>query len=533
MCMSFDLVIKNGRIIDGAGNPWYNADVYVRDGRIAEISRAYAGEAERVIDAKGLIVCPGFLDMHNHSEYGLLVNPRAESFIRQGVTTLSIGHCGFSPAPVSDRYKQEFMKLTVSPEGLGLDVDWHTYGEYFAKVEGNGTALNIRALVGHGTVRTAVMGVEDRDPNPDELDEMKTLIDQAFTDGVVGVSTGLTYVPACYSKTEEIVELCKVAAKYGGIHATHIRSGGDEGVDRKAGVQEAIEISEKTGVPVEIAHYTPAPPPRQEGYGPVEEARGRGVDVTFDAYPYDAGGTALSALLPSWVMDGGYAKMIDRIRRRDVRERIKKEQSPLLRQYGGDWSHFLITQLKSEEHEKYEGKTIEEIADAMGADPWDAVCDLLIKSNGIGSLVLLHLRYIEGVYNAYRHPAMMVGSDGRVAASYGVLNKRGHPRWYGTYPRVLGRYVREMKLITLQDAIRRMTSFPAQRMLIRDRGVLREGMWADIAVFNPETVIDMATYISPQLYPVGIEYVIVNGQVTIEEGEHTGALAGRVLRYKR
>jgi N-acyl-D-amino-acid deacylase len=517
--MVFDIVIKNGYIIDGTGKPMFKGNVYVKDGKITKIGDG-SEAGDKVINAEGLIVCPGFIDVHNHSDYTLLINGRAESFIRQGVTTINIGNCGHSPAPV----RLKGRRVTVM-WGLKVNINWSSLAEYFKRLEDTGIGINVRAMVGFGSIREAVMGFEMRDPTKDELDEMKAHIDSAFKEGAFALSTGLTYPPQCYSKTEEVVELAKVAAKHGGMYFTHTRGG-------EAGVKEAIEIGFKAKIPVQMSHYTPA---SKEGYAILEEARDKGLDVAFDAYPYTAGCSYMSGIyIPGWVHEGGVENMLKRLRDPEVREKIAYEwaRSPSGRWPNGSENKPLVAFVKEQRFKRYEGLTIDEVAEIMDLEPIDAMAALLIGNKNNVMRVGLFSRRPKAVIRAFQHPLMVVGTDGWSFAPYGKLNVgKPHPRCYGTYPKILGLYVRDLGILTLEDAIKKMSLLPAKRLLISDRGAIKEGYWADITIFNPNTVMDTATYRDPHRYPEGVEYVIVNGKVTVEMGEHTGALPGQVLRH--
>jgi len=538
--MVFDLLIKNGKIVNGTGNPWFKADIGIKNGKIEKIGRLDSADAEKIIDAEGLIVSPGFIDMHNHSDISVFFNPKLESTIRQGITTLVIGNCGSSLAPVNPATKDLFMKHIEAflPSDAELEVTWNTFEEYLNKLEEIEMAANIAPLVGHGTVRIAVMGFDDREPTAEELDEMKKLVAEAMEAGAFGMSTGLIYPPGVYSKTEELVELCKVVAKYGGIYTSHIRGEGGTLIEA---VKEAIYIGEKAGVPVEISHHKAAGKSNwgktKETLKLMEEARKRGVDVTCDQYPYRAGMTSLSAVLPPWVHVGGVEEMLRRLRDPKEREKIRRdiEQGlPGWENFVADcgWENIYISSVVTEKNKHLEGKNVAEIAKIKGKDELDAVCDLLLEEEGRVTIVLFMMDE-EDIVRVMKSPLQMVATDAWAVAPYGVLGAgKPHPRFYGTYPRVLGRYVREKKVLTLEEAVRKMTSFPAQKLGLRDRGLILEGMWADIVVFDPAKIIDKATYQNPHQYPEGIEYVIVNGKVVIEKGEHTGVLPGKTLRHR-
>ncbi len=520
--MVYDIVIKNGYVIDGTGRPRTRANVYVKDGNIVKTGDG-TETADRTIDAKGLIVSPGFLDTHNHSDYMLLLNGKAESYIHQGVTTINIANCGHSSAPLDPKRKSE---RTTLMWGLDLTVNWHTFSEYFRRLEESPIGINVRPMVGFGTVRETVMGFEMRDPTKDEIEEMKAHVNKAFDDGVFALSTGLTYPPQCYSKTDEVVELAKVAAKRGGMYYSHTR-GGDEGV------REALEIGFKAKIPVQVSHYSPI---EDEGYTVLEDAKKKGLDVAFDAYPYTAGCSYMSGIyIPGWAHEGGVDKMLQRLKDPDIRNKIADEwaKQSQRRWPNGRGNTPMVAFVCKERFKKYEGLTINEIAEIMDLDLIDTMAALLIGNENNVMRVGLFSRSPRGVVKAFRHPLMVLGSDGWGFAPYGVLHSgRPHPRCYGTYPKTLGLFSRDLGVLPLEEAVMKMTSSAAKRLLISDRGIIKEGYKGDITIFNPETVMDTATYRNPHQYPIGIEYVVVNGKVAIDGGKHTGVSAGEVLRYK-
>ena len=505
--MGFDVAIRNGLIIDGAGNPGFKGNIYISEGRIAKVSRIELGGADTVIDATKLVAAPGFVDIHQHSDLTLFANSRCESYIHQGVTTASVGNCGLSLAPLGDKYRKDIARYNEAfTFGADVPYDWDSFGEYLSRLDRMPLGLNMWPQIGHCTLRASVMGYENRRATDRELDLMKTALQEALEAGANAISTG-GYAPGEWAGLEELVELSKVVARYGGIYTTHLRRGGFD---------EAVEIGERAGIPVEVAHYN--------GRG-VAEARARGIDVTYNSYPYHAGSSLFGQVLPFWVYEGGVDAMLKRIGQQVVREKIKADSATR------DLGRSVIAFLPNEKSKKYEGNVVAEVAKSEGVDPIDWVCDILLDNDGCGVYIHKNGRNEAYVFNTLKDPNEHVISDGWGFAPYGALHLgKPHPRCYGTYPRVLGWYSRECEAIPLQEAIRKMTSAPAQKMGLKDRGLLREGMWADIVVFDPKTVIDMATFSEPHQYPVGIEYVLVNGQVTIEKGEHTGALAGRVLR---
>jgi N-acyl-D-amino-acid deacylase len=546
--LTFDLVIRNGFVVDGTGNPWFRADVGILGGKIANVGKLDTVDSEKGIDVTGLVVSPGFIDIHSHSDLTLLINPRAESKIRQGVTTEVIGNCGMSPAPVNKK-TVIFLKDDWGLEAKEVAWNWSTFGEYLDQLEKQGVALNVAPLVGHGTVRTAVMGVDNRPPTSEELEKMKELVAQSMEDGAFGMSTGLVYLPGCYADTSELIELCKVVARYGGIYASHTRGERETIVEA---LKEAIEIGEKAGVPVQVSHNCPkwgGSEKLPEMFKVYEGARARGVDVTMDNDAHTDFNPELSYILPQWAQAGGVEKVIERLRNPEIRERIKKEivedKHPGPGYCGlvkhGRWDRVFLFRCKK--NKDLIGKNFEEIAKTKDAkDPFDAYFDLLIEEKGEASALF---NYIDenDIRTVLKFHLMMVSTDGSAYAPYGALGKiDGYsPCSYGEYPYILERYVREEKIMTLQESIRKMTSFPAQKLGLKDRGLIREGIWADIVVFDINRIKDRATSRYPYTfplsnyphkYPEGIEYVLVNGQVVIEKGEHKGVLPGKVLGHQ-
>jgi len=471
------------------------------------------------------VVAPGFMDIHSHSDIPLLIDPRVESKVYQGITVEVVGNCGTSAAPMNNAvkaYRENYGSGSV-PEGF--EFDWATMEDYMNRVDRQGVSFNVATWVGHGTVRQNVLGYEDREPTDAELRKMKKLVDDAMRDGAYGMSTGLIYPPGVYGKTPEIIELAKVSAKHGGIYASHIR--GEENYSLIPAVKEAIEIGEKAGLPVQIAHFKASGKKAwgmvKQSLALVEEARARGIDVAYDQYPYIASSTGLAAILPHWAHEGGPEKMMERLRDPELRKRMAKEQ-----RMERDWDGVLVVFAKN--NPQYNGKTIAEIAKEHGKKPHDAACDLLLMENTVVPAVMFGMSE-EDVKYVMRSPIGMVGSDGSAISPNGILGVgRPHPRYYGTFPRVLGKYARDEKVISIEEAVRKMTSAPAQRLGLKDHGLLREGYKADVVVFDPETVKDEATFTDPHRFPSGIPYVVCNGVFTIDKGKHTGKLPGRMLR---
>jgi N-acyl-D-aspartate/D-glutamate deacylase/photosystem II stability/assembly factor-like uncharacterized protein len=530
---NYDLLIRNGRIVDGSGKPAFNADVAVKGDRIVRIGDLSRETAARVIDARGLVVAPGFIDMLGQSETYLLIDPRAMSKVMMGVTTEITGE-GESIAPINERQIKEQAEFL---RRFSLTIDWRTLDEYFKRVEKQGIGVNLGTFVGATQVREYVVGYDDRPPTPAELDQMKQLVGQAMRDGALGVSTSLQYVPARFAKTAELVELAKVARQFGGIYATHQRS---EANTIDASLDEVFQIAQQAQIPVEIWHLKTA---YKKNWGRmpqilerIKQARERGLDITADIYPYIAGSTSLSACLPPWALEGGTEKMLARLRDPAIRQRLKKEIS----EDQLDWENIylgsggpggvLISAVVNRELDALQGKRVAEIAEAQKKDPLDALFDLLLADQGQTSAIYFMMSEAD-MRAAMQAPFVSFCTDSGARATDGPLaGSKSHPRGWGTYPRVLGHYVRDERLLSLETAINKMTGAPAARVGLRDRGLLREGMFADITIFDPAQVIDRATFESPNQYPAGIEYVFINGQVSVDKGRRTPALAGRVLR---
>ncbi|HEX5876202.1 MAG TPA: D-aminoacylase [Pyrinomonadaceae bacterium] len=529
----FDLLIRNGRIVDGSGRPAYSADLAVKGDRIVKIGNLSQATATRVIDARGLVISPGFIDMLGQSETYLLIDPRAMSKVMMGVTTEITGE-GESIAPINERQikeQQDFLKR------FNLTIDWRTLDEYFKRIEKQGTGVNLGTFVGATQVREYVIGYEDRKPTPQDLDQMKKLVADAMRDGALGVSSSLQYVPARFADTSELIELAKVARQYGGIYITHQRS---EGHTIDASLDEVFEIARKAQIPVEIWHLKTA---YKKNWGRmphvlarIKQARDQGLDITADIYPYIAGSTALAASLPPWALEGGTEKMLERLRDPALRQRLKKEISEEQTAWeniylgSGGPEGVLVSAVVNRELESLQGKRISEIAAQQKKDPLDAVFDLILADNGQTGAIYFMMSEAD-MRAAMQSPFVNFCTDSPARATDGPLaGTKSHPRGWGTYPRILGRYVREERLLSLETAIHKMTGGPAARVGLRDRGLLREGMFADITILNPETILDRATFENPNQYPSGIEYVLVNGQISVDQSKRTPTLAGRILR---
>jgi len=516
-----NIIVRNVHILDGSGSPAFRADIGLEGDRIAEIGDLSAATDGMVIDGTGLIAAPGFIDMHSHSDFTLPINPRAESKVRQGVTTEVIGQCGSSPAPIDPKSGEGVM--ANHPD---LPWEWTTFGEYLDYLRQQGLSLNVVPLVGHGVIRGTGMGLADRAPTADDMAAMKRLIDQAMDEGAWGLSTGLIYPPSVYAATDELVELSRVVAGRGGFYFSHIRG---EGATLLKAVAEAIEIGEQAGLPVQIAHFKASGPENwsllPQALALVDDARARGLDVAADRYPYVASSTGLSAQLPAWAHDGGRTALLERLQVSDSRQRILAE----LTARSSYWDKIVITH--SPNRPEFETLSVAEIAEQRGADPAETAVNILLEADARVSVVHFGMSE-ENLRTVLRHPAIMIGSDGSARIPEGPLGEgKAHPRSYGTFPRVLGKYVREEGVLSLPQAVRKMTGLPAERIGLSDRGHLVKGLRADLVLFNPDTVRDRATFAEPYQYPAGIEYVFVNGLAVVTPEGHTGALPGQVLEH--
>jgi N-acyl-D-amino-acid deacylase len=537
--MMHDVIIRDGIVVDGSGNPWFRADIAIKEGKIKKISRVITEKAEIEIDAKNLVVSPGFIDIHTHSDVSLLVNPYGENKVKQGVTTDVIGNCGFSPAPITNSTSQKYIVEFYLKE-LGIDrvpdFNWITFCEYLDKFEENGIGINVAALVGHSTLRANAMGLEARKATDSEIKRMKEILSDSMKDGAFGLSTGLVYSPGANADIHEIIELCKVVRKYGGIYATHIRGLRENLIDA---VKEAIEIAEKATVPLQISHLCP----QYGGWGLnkkalelMDNARERGVEVTCDLHFDLIGGTDIKAVFPPWVKEGGIERFVERLKDEKIRERLKREIPEFT---GPGTSGFikhkrwdLLTLISSDTHRSLEGKNFSEISQLRGGDPFEVMFDLIIESKG--EKIICGGPYTDEDDNivTLKHPLSMVATD-----AWAIIDKPFfQPRCYSTFVRVIERYVLKKKLISLETAIRKMTSMPALKLGLRDRGLIMENMWADITIFSLNNLKETAhEELKPRNnhdFPKGIEYVFVNGQMVLEKGELTKLLPGKVLKRR-
>ena len=530
---SFDIVITNGRIIDGTGSPWYSGDIGIRNGKIAFIGNLNAAPRARTIDARGMVVAPGFIDMLGQSEFTILVDPRLPSKIYQGITTEITGE-GESIAPLNDAILRADLEQY---HHYHIQADWQTFREYFSRLEKQRIGLNIASYVGATRVRRIVLGDNDVQPTPAQLEQMKELVGQAMRDGAVGVSTALEYAPAPYAKTEELIALAGEASKFGGIYATHMRN---EGTGILPAIDEALRVGREGHIPVEIWHLKVGGKPSwghmPEVVAKINAARAQGLDVTADTYAYTAWFNDFSAFIPAWAHDGGNAKLIERLKDPATRDRIRKDLLTPSDQWDNEWQEIpgpeavLIGVVKNPQLLPLQGKTLAEIAKIWNKDPMDALFDLLIEDHALTSVAVFGMSEPDVVL-ALQQPWASVDNDSSGASPDGILGQEHpHPRAYGTFPRILRKYVREENKLTLEDAIRKFSALPAQRMRLTDRGVLKAGLCADIVVFDPATIHDVATFENPNQLSQGMEYVLVNGVPVIDQSKMTGALPGKVLR---
>jgi N-acyl-D-amino-acid deacylase len=500
---TYDLLIRNARIVDGTGSPWYRGDIALRGESIARIASRIEGPAARTIDAGGHVVAPGFIDIHTHARRGIFDVPTADNYVRQGVTTLIEGPDGSSPLPIKP-FLERVAALHITP--------------------------NFALFVGQGTVRDQVIGSVNRKATPDEIEKMRGLVRQGMLDGAFGLSSGLFYVPGTFTPTAEVIELAKVAGSMGGIYISHMR---DEASGILNSVRETIEIGEKGGLPTQVTHHKVI---GKANWGKsvdtlrlIDEARARGVDATIDQYPYTASSTSIqAALMPAWSLEGGRQEVLKRLQNPSMRSELQKETARIILEERGGGDPQNVQLARCDWDPSLAGKRLGDVTKGRGLPVTienAADTALWIVERG-GCSGIFHAIEEEDLQRILRHPATMIGSDGEIPI-FGTANP--HPRSYGTFVRVLGRYVRELKVITLEDAVRKMSAFPAQRIGLADRGVLREGMKGDIAIFNPDTIRDLATFERPHQYAEGVDYVIVNGQVAFEGGKMTAARPGRIL----
>jgi N-acyl-D-amino-acid deacylase len=529
----YDLIIRNGHIIDGTGSPWYSGDVAVSGGRVAAIGSLVNVQAKRSIDAHGLVVAPGFIDMLGQSEFTILVNPHLPSKIFQGVTTEITGE-GNSIAPLNPRIAKAD---AATYDHFQIKADWTTFRQYFARLEKQGMGINLASYVGATTVRRMVIGDDNRAPNPGELERMRQLVREGMRDGAVGLSTSLQYAPAPYASTEELIALASEAAKMGGIYATHMRSEGDAIIPS---LDEVIRIAREAKIPAEIWHLKAAGKANwgrmPEIVDHIEKARQSGLDISADTYAYTAWFNTFSAFIPPWAHDGGDVKLIERLKDPAMRARIRKEMQTPSNTWDNEWQEIagpeaiLVSVVHNPKLRPLQGKTIAEIAKLWNKDPIDTIFDLLIEDDAFTSVAVFGMSEPD-VLLALQQPWVSVCNDSQGTAPDGLLGREHpHPRAYGTFPHILRKYVREDHKLRLEEAIRKFSALPAQRIRLTDRGVLKKGMWADVVIFDPGAIRDVATFENPNQLSEGMQYVLVNGVPVIANGKQTDALPGKVVR---
>ena len=531
--LPFDIVISNGKIVDGTGSPWYSGDVGIRDSRIAAIGNLSAAQRKRTLDAGGKIVAPGFIDMLGQSETTILVDPRLPSKIYQGITTEITGEGG-SAAPLNDSLIQADRPAYAHYK---VNADWRTFRQYFARLEKQGMGINLASYVGATQVRRMVLGDDDKQPTAVQLAQMRSLVRDAMRDGAMGVSTALEYAPAPYAKTGELIALASEASQFGGIYASHIR---DEGDSIFEALDEALRIGREAHIPVEIWHLKVAGKNNwgrmPEVVAKINQARAQGVDISADTYAYTAWFNSMSAFIPPWAHDGGDAKLVERLKDPATRARIRREMQTPSREWDNEWQEIsgpqdvMIGAVQNPALRPLQGKRLNEIAASWNKDPMDSLFDILIEDEAFTDCAVFGMSEPD-VALALVQPWVSIDNDSSGTSPEGILGEEHpHPRAYGTFPRILRKYVREEKKLTLEDAIRKFSALPAQRMRLTDRGVLKQGMWADVVIFDPQSIRDVATFDNPNQLSQGMEFVLVNGVPVIENARMTGALPGKVLR---
>jgi N-acyl-D-amino-acid deacylase len=527
-----DLLIRNGRIVDGSGSPWSHAEIGIRGERIVAIRHRIRDEAARTIDAAGMVVSPGFIDMHTHSDLRVFAHPEEDSKLLQGITTALIGQDGLSVAPIDDANKAPMMRRVSGLLGTYLaEWAWNTMAEFLDRLDDLPPATNTMMLIPHGPIRAAVLGWDARPATPEEIARMQQILARAFEEGGVGFSTGLIYPPGMYAERAELAALCRVAAEYGGFFVVHLRNEGDYVSES---IREVAEICLEAGCPLHISHLKVAGKANWGRAGEIleliESYRRRGVEITFDQYPYVAGSTMLDAVIPPRFHTGGTAALLARLRDPQVREEIRRVQDRATPERWENWVDLCgwdgiwVNAVKTDENRSAEGRSIADIAQATGKRPVDVVCDLLVEEDDAVTMTVF--------YGCEEDVKAIMRSDCMTVCSDGIVGGKPHPRVYNTCARFLGKYVREDAVLSLPQAVRRMTSLPAQRLGLQDRGLLREGMVADITVFDPTSIIDRGTYAEPNQHPIGISHVLVGGRVAVENGKLTGVRAGRVQRRR-
>ncbi len=527
--MDWDILIRNCRVIDGSGCVAVPGEIGIREGKIGFVGPECPGAAARTIDAAGMVACPGFIDMHTHSDLMLLAEPSARAKVMQGVTTEVIGQDGLSYAPVTDetlgQFRADFKGINGDPPGLAWD--WRTVGEFLDRFDRR-TAVNVAMLAPHGNLRAAVLGMDSRRATAAELDRMTRLLEQSLEEGAFGLSTGLTYAPCSFGDTEELTALCRVVGRRGGFFAPHLRS---YGADMEAAVEEAIDVCAAAQCPLHLTHFQAS---FSTGKGKagfylqrIQRARQEGLDVTLDAYPYLAGSTFMAGLLPGWAHEGGRQRLLERLGDPATRARIRHEIEVIgadgMHKVPVDWSVVVVSDVGAARHADWVGLSLEQIAQRSGQAAFDCYADLILQSD-LAATCVTFIGHEENLQAFMCDPHFMASSDGI------LVGARPHPRAWGAFARFLARYVRELRVLTLEECVRKLTSLAAGRLGLPDRGLLKPGAFADLVIFDPDTVQDTATYENPRSHPLGIPYVIVNGVIVKDNGRHTGAIPGRALR---
>lgn len=537
----YDIIIKNGEILDGSGTSSYTADIGIKDGYIKNIAQCISDSCNELIDADGYVVCPGFIDIDSHSDFSLFGNPRAESKIRQGITTEIVGQGGHTLGPINMEYLSDLKQYTysyVQNKNEPNYWNWKTQTEFIEILGNKKTSVNIASLVGYGSIRVAVMGFEKRMPTICEMEKMKSMLEEELLNGIHGLSLGLDNSPDSIATMEELIELAKVVKKYDGICSIHMR---DEGNYLLKSINEAIDISRKSGVKLQISHLKAAHPQNwgnvKEAISIINKAKNSGLNVDYDVYPYISYESVLLDVLPPWIRELSPEKIVESLIKEDIRFKVIEDMldkksdwgNPVL---GSSWDRIRIVSMKKQENKKFEGMNIEQISEHMNLQPHDVVINLLIAEGGVIKITFSAMIETD-LIDVMKQSMAIYSTDGLAVSPHGDYKDiQVHPKYYGTYPRILGRYVREKKIIDIEDAIYKMTMLPAMKMNIKDRGYLATGYKADITIFDKENIIDKSTYTNPHQYPVGIKDVIVNGKAVIINGEHTGELPGELIKRK-
>ena len=520
----FDIVLKNGIIIDGTGNPSYKSDIAIEDCKIVKIGKLNL-EAKEVLDIEGLIVAPGFIDTHSHSDLYLIHEPESLQKIMQGITIEIIGQDGLGEAPINQEHLEEWRKYLSGLNGdPPIKWSWEKFRDYLKVLEESKPAVNVASLVGHGNLRLLAMGMDDKKPTVSELEEMKSLLKESLEDGAIGMSTGMIYAPCVYADTRELIELCKLVAEYAGVFVIHMRDEGDRLLES---IDEVIQIAEKSGVHAHISHFKAGGKRNwgksKQALQKLEEAKAKGIQISYDQYPYTAGSTFLSSLLPSWVHEGGVEKMLKRLEEPSIREKIKEEYGEKLESgRATGWDKVLVTYVESPKNKNIEGKSLEEISKIREQFPIDALIDLIIEETNMASMANFTMSE-EDVKRIIKNPLGMVCTDG-------LLLGKPHPRAYGAFPRVLSHYSREQKILRIEEAVRRMTSYPARVFNLGKRGYILSDYIADLVVFDPNKVKDTSTFEEPRQFPEGIKHVIVSGELSVKNGKFTGLKNGKIIK---